>query len=83
MDMKRVRFFTQTGISLSVMGFCMAMLATGEKTEIYLPVLTGIVGYWLPQPSAKRYGSENKSNNITQSLEMQRIQTIENAINNV
>jgi hypothetical protein len=53
MDMKKIRFFTQTGISVTVLGFCMGMLISGEKTEIYLPVLTGIVGYWLPQPSAK------------------------------
>ena len=52
-DMKKVRFFTQTSVSIAVMGFCMGLLIRGEKTEIYLPVLTGIVGYWLPQPSAK------------------------------
>jgi hypothetical protein len=52
-DMKKIRFLTQTGFSLTVMGFCMGMLINGENTEIYLPVITGILGYWLPQPSAK------------------------------
>ena len=55
LNIKLARFITQAGVSLSVMGFCMGMLINGESTEIYLPVLTGIVGYWMPNPSAKIY----------------------------
>jgi hypothetical protein len=52
-DMRRLRFYAQTGISVSVLAFTMGMLASGGAKEVYLPILTGIVGYWLPQPSAK------------------------------
>lgn len=44
-------FWVQTGISVSVIGFCIGMLASGQDTGTYLPVLTGIVGYWLPAPT--------------------------------
>lgn len=48
-----IKFIVQVCFSASVAGFSMAMLAAGNPVEIYLPVLTGIVGYWLPQPSLK------------------------------
>jgi hypothetical protein len=47
-------FFTQVGVSATVLGFCIAMLAKGESASVYLPVLTAITGYWLPSPSMKK-----------------------------
>lgn len=49
--MSKQVFYVQTGISLTVITFCIAMLAAGYDTGTYLPVLSGIVGYWLPSPN--------------------------------
>lgn len=43
----------QAVLSIGLAGFCIGMLATTDRTDVYLPVLTGIAGYWLPQPSLK------------------------------
>lgn len=48
-----IKFVIQALFSFSVAGFAMGMLITEQPVEIYLPVLTGILGYWLPQPSLK------------------------------
>lgn len=49
--LQQAKFGFQCIVSLTVIGFCIGMLSRGEDTQIYLPVLTGTVGYWLPQPS--------------------------------
>ncbi len=83
-DMKKVRFFTQTSISVAVLLFCMGMLINGEKTEIYLPVLTGMVGYWLPQPSAKNNTDEiSVPKSETQGVQEMRQRIEGNIYNNV
>jgi hypothetical protein len=48
-----VKFIVQVIISFTVLIFSIFMLIKFKQTEVYLPVLTGIVGYWLPQPSLK------------------------------
>ena len=49
-----MKFGTQVTVSLGVLGFSMGMLASGlGETQVYLPLVTAIVGYWLPQPSLK------------------------------
>lgn len=49
-----LKFSAQMCISLTVLIFAIFMLALGDgKTEVYLPVITGIVAYWLPQPTIK------------------------------
>lgn len=40
----------QTMISLLAISFCAAMLAIGRDPSIYLPVMTGCIGYFLPSP---------------------------------
>lgn len=44
-------FRMQVGVSLVGLAVCAGMLAAGRDPAIYLPVLTSIVGYWLPSPS--------------------------------
>jgi len=54
------KFALQALVSLSVLGFCMYMLVSGDgTTEVYLPLVSGIVGYWLPQPSLKRKAADS------------------------
>lgn len=48
------RFWVQVGITSAVSVFCITMMATNsDKEGIYLPVLTGIMGYWLPSPDSR------------------------------
>jgi len=57
------KFALQALVSLSVLAFCMSMLASGGgSTEVYLPLVSGIVGYWLPQPSLKRKAADSGAN---------------------
>lgn len=44
----------QASISLFLMGFCSAMLIMGREASIYLPVMTGCAGFWLPSPIAHK-----------------------------
>jgi len=44
------RFGFQAIISGSVSAFAMGMLISGHDAGVYLPILTGIIGYWLPSP---------------------------------
>lgn len=43
-------FCTQVAISSSTLMFCMNMLHRGRNPGMYLPMVSGIVGYWLPSP---------------------------------
>ncbi|AGE57565.1 hypothetical protein ATCVNTS1_190L [Acanthocystis turfacea Chlorella virus NTS-1] len=50
----KYRFWVQVGITSVVSAFCITMMATNnDKEGIYLPVLTGIMGYWLPAPDSR------------------------------
>ena len=47
-------YVTQISISLILIIFCIAMIATDNTSDtrsVYLPILTSIVGVWLPQPT--------------------------------
>lgn len=49
-------YFTQVGLSLIMMAFCITMISidnTSDSRAVYLPILTSIVGVWLPQPKNK------------------------------
>jgi len=55
-------YFTQVSISIIIIGFCIAMIAsdnTSDTRSVYLPILTSIVGVWLPQPSMSLKTSQN------------------------
>lgn len=43
-------FSVQCGFSFTVLLFCIAMLAANKDPTYYLPILTSIIGYWLPAP---------------------------------
>jgi hypothetical protein len=43
-------FVTQVSISCSSLVFAMMMLYIGNDPGIYLPIITGIIGCWLPSP---------------------------------
>lgn len=50
------KFFVQVGFSTAIAGFCMGQLLTDKSAQtqaIYLPLLSGILGYWLPSPSSE------------------------------
>ena len=47
---RMMRFVVQVAITGTITAFTMSMLAIGKPEGVYLPVLTGILGYWLPAP---------------------------------
>lgn len=47
-------FRVQLGISVLGLVLSTVMLAAGRDPAIYLPVLTSIIGYWLPAPRRDR-----------------------------
>ena len=48
---RHVLFLVQIVLSFGVGAFCMVEAASGGDNEkVYIPVLTGIIGYWLPAP---------------------------------
>ena len=57
-----VAFAMQIALSLSVSIYCMVEAASGKKTEIFLPILTGIMGFWLPSPNSNKELRNNISN---------------------
>ena len=46
-------FVVQAAFSFCTFVFCTAMLATNHNESYYLPVLTSLIGYWLPSPVSK------------------------------
>ena len=47
-------FITQVSLSIVMIVFCIVMIATDNTSDtrsVYLPILTSIVGVWLPQPT--------------------------------
>ena len=47
---RMIRFGVQVAFSGALAAFTITMLMTGKPPDVYLPVLTGIIGYWLPAP---------------------------------
>ena len=41
---------TQIVLTFSIVTFCIVQLTRSQPTSVYVPFLTGIVGYWLPSP---------------------------------
>jgi hypothetical protein len=58
---RMTRFAVQVGISGTVLAFTITMLALGKPEGVYLPVLTGILGYWLPAPDSSKLRSPKPS----------------------
>ena len=56
-DKRALTFFAQTLFSITIASFCIGMLARNqdEKTfDRYMPLLTFIVGVWIPQPKMSK-----------------------------
>ena len=56
-DKRALTFFAQTFFSITIVSFCIGMLARNqdEKTfDRYMPLLTFIVGVWIPQPKMSK-----------------------------
>lgn len=47
-------FFTQSFIAFLTLGFSMYMIYIGKDPGIYLPIITGIIGYFMPQPNINK-----------------------------
>jgi hypothetical protein len=75
-------FAAQISISCSSLLFAMMMLYLGNDPGIYLPIITGIIGCWLPSPS-----SQNRSSFISERREIKynryRRMNISNTPNNI
>ena len=55
-DKRALSFFTQAGFSAAIVGFCIVMLITAQDCETfsrYSPLLTLVIGVWLPSPQLK------------------------------
>ena len=52
MDFIEPVFAVQTLVSLSSLTFSMYMLSQGQSPGLYLPVITAIIGYWIPSPTS-------------------------------
>ena len=53
-DHRLVVYSTQVGFSLLACSFFMVQIATGKDTGIYLPLLTSLLGVFVPTPSFKQ-----------------------------
>jgi hypothetical protein len=73
-------FVAQICFGLFAMIFCVVMLGKGEPPAIYLPVLTGILGWFFPSPTNRNvqndglrekiimnYMKQNKDNKIVEN----------------
>jgi len=54
-DKRAITFFSQFIISIFIIAFCLGQLYTLDKcdSDIYMNLLTLILGTWLPNPSMK------------------------------
>ena len=66
---KRGFFALQVVMSLSIVLFCFVMIAMNGNEGIYLPVVTGIVSVWLPQPSIPSYKNTPSGKNMIEIYE--------------
>lgn len=65
-------FFMQSIVCSLVLLFCGSMLLLGGQTSIFLPIITGVMSYWLPSPvlqSLSTTSNNNNSNNNVQDTE--------------
>jgi hypothetical protein len=59
-------FATQVFISCSSLGFAMMMLYKGKDPGTYLPIITGIIGCWLPSPQHIAKEANNLQSDVEQ-----------------
>ena len=51
MDRSLLFFLFQFLMSLFICLFCMCMIIKGGDMAVFLPIMTGTAGYWMPQPT--------------------------------
>jgi hypothetical protein len=49
-DKRLVMYVTQSLFGLLVIGFACGMIANGQQSEIFIPILTGTMSLFLPNP---------------------------------
>jgi hypothetical protein len=64
----RMLFPMQAIVSCSTLWFSMYMLYIGKDPGIYLPIVTAIIGCWLPNPTYNSSRSPLQKNDIEQPL---------------
>jgi hypothetical protein len=47
---EQVQFGMQIVLSIGVSVYCMIEASRGDNEKVFIPILTGIIGYWLPAP---------------------------------
>ena len=47
-------YYVDMFISITILFFSMFMIINGKDESSYLPIITGLIGTWLPQPSQKK-----------------------------
>ena len=62
---RMMRFVVQVAITGTITAFTISMLAIGKPEGVYLPVLTGILGYWLPAPEYAKLRTPKASQSKT------------------
>ena len=53
-DQRLIVYCTQVGFSLMACGFFMHQISIGHDSGIYLPLLTSLLGVFVPTPSFKQ-----------------------------
>lgn len=61
-----IKYSSQILVSLFVLGFSMYMIISDSDTSnVFVPIITWIVGCWLPQPKLKRKSTDSGSSATT------------------
>ncbi len=47
------RFYMQVAMTATVTALCITMIAVRGQEGIYLPILSGLIGAWLPSPDPR------------------------------
>ncbi len=55
-------FIMQSMVTVFGLAFSSSMLYMGQPVEVYLPILTSIVGWWMPSPMNNKMPSSSSSN---------------------
>lgn len=59
------KFIVQVALTTGIAAFTITMLALGKPEGVYLPVLTGLIGYWLPSPDTSQLRAQRTVKDLT------------------
>lgn len=63
-------YLTQVSFSAVTVAFCIIMIATDPTpttTSVFLPIMTSVIGVWLPSPSNNKQVTPNVLPTITET----------------